>query len=143
MVDAFEVTIPAGAASGSATFTLSPVSDDVDEDDETLSLTGQVVESGTPVVDALPVTGATVTIVDDDSRGVEVSTTALTVEEGGQASYTIRLTSAPSQDATVEVVPPANADLMVSPTHYYFTRGDWSAPLDRGDNRADGRRPDR
>ena len=128
VVDAFEVTIPAGAASGSATFTLSPVSDDVDEDDETLSLTGQVVESGTPVVDALPVTGATVTIVDDDSRGVEVSTTALTVEEGGQASYTIRLTSAPSQDATVEVVPPANADLMVSPTHYYFTRDDWSAP---------------
>ena len=56
VVDAFEVTIPAGAASGSATFTLSPVSDDVDEDDETLSLTGQVVESGTPVVDALPVT---------------------------------------------------------------------------------------
>ena len=89
--------------SGSATFALSPVSDEVDEEDETLSLAGQVVEGGTPVPGALPVAGGSVTIADDDTRGVLVSDAALPVVEGESGSYTIRLTSAPTQPAAVEV----------------------------------------
>ena len=126
VVEAFEVTIAAGMVSGSATFALSPVSDEIDEVDETLSLAGQVVEGGTPVPDALPVSGGSVTIADNDTRGVLVSDAALPVEEGESGSYTIRLTSAPTQPATVEVEVPANTDLRVSPTHLYFTRADWS-----------------
>ena len=126
VVEAFEVTIAAGMVSGSATFALSPVSDEVDEEDETLSLAGQVVEGGTPVPDALPVAGGSVTIADHDTRGVLVSDAALPVEEGESGSYTIRLTSAPTQPAAVEVEVPANTDLRVSPTHLYFTRADWS-----------------
>ena len=126
VVEAFAVTIAAGMVSGSATFALSPVSDEVDEEDETLSLAGQVVEGGTPVPDALPVAGGSVTIADDDTRGVLVSDAALPVVEGESGSYTIRLTSAPTQPAAVEVEVPANADLRVSPTRLYFTRADWS-----------------
>ena len=126
VVEAFAVTIAAGMVSGSATFALSPVSDEVDEEDETLSLAGQVVEGGTPVPDALPVAGGSVTIADHDTRGVLVSDAALPVEEGESGSYTIRLTSAPTQPAAVEVEVPANADLRVSPPRLYFTRADWS-----------------
>ena len=129
-VDSFELTVTAGNASASGTFTLSPVDDDVDEDDETLSITGQVVADGTPVAGALPVTSAALSIRDDDTRGVVVTPTTLTVEEDGRASYTreytIVLTSAPSQDAFVDVVVPASADLSVSPTRYIFTSDDWS-----------------
>ena len=129
-VDSFELTITAGNASASGTFTLSPVDDDVDEGDETLSITGQVVAAGTPVAGALPVMSAALTIQDDDTRGVVVTPTTLTVEEDGRASYTreytIVLTSAPSQDAFVDVVVPASADLSVSPTRYIFTNDDWS-----------------
>ncbi len=126
-VASFEVTIAAGDTGGSGTFTLSPVNDDVDEDEEALSITGQVVANGAPVQGALPVNAATVTIVDDDTRGVVVSPTALTVDEkGGQGSYTVVMTSEPSQEATLEVNVPADADLKVSPTQLFFDRDNWS-----------------
>ena len=44
-----------------------------------------------------------VTVKDDEAAGVVVSHTSLSVEEGGTAEYTIRLTKAPSSDETVTV----------------------------------------
>ena len=126
-VPSFEVTVSGGDASGAATFTLSPVDDDVDEDDEILTITGQVVADGAPVADALPVGAATVVIKDNDTRGVTVSRTELTVDEdGGQGSYTVVLASSPSEDATLKVVVPANADLTVSPTRLDFSGDTWN-----------------
>ena len=64
----FTVTIAAEQTSGTGTFTLTPVSDDVDEDNETVSVGGTVT--------GLTVTAAEVTITDDDERGVTVSPTS-------------------------------------------------------------------
>ena len=126
-VEPFDMTIPPGETAAFHNFDLMPVDDDLDEEDETLSFSGQVVAHGAPVPDGLPVNSPEIlTIVDDDTRGVEVSDTALTVEEGARTSYTVRLTSAPTQDATLQVLVPANADLQVSPTHHFFTRDNWS-----------------
>ena len=125
-VAAFDVLIEVGSTRGSATITLSPVNDDVDEDDETLSFTGQVTVDGAPVNGGLPVTGTTVTIVDDDSRGVVVTPTALTMEEGDAQSYTVRLTSAPSLSSLITITVPANADLRVSPLGLFFHRDSWN-----------------
>ena len=58
VVPAFEITIPAGSGSGSAAFTLTPMDDDVVEEDETIELAG--------AADGLAVTGTTVTVADDD-----------------------------------------------------------------------------
>ena len=44
-----------------------------------------------------------VTVKDDEAHGVVVSRTALSVVEGGMASYTVRLTRAPSTDETVTI----------------------------------------
>ena len=93
------------------TITLSPVNDDVDEEDETLSITGQVALDGVPVNGALPVTGIIVTIEDDDSRGVVVNPTELTLVEGGEQSYTILLSSAPSENSTMKITALRTADL--------------------------------
>ena len=102
------------------------MNDDVAEDDETLSFTGQVTVGGVPVDGALPVNTATVTINDDDSRGVVVTPTSLTMEEGGEESYTIVLTSAPSETTYVAITVPANAHLRVSPSGFYFHSGNWN-----------------
>ena len=58
-VAAFTVTIAAGASSGSAPFTLTPINDTLAEGDETLSVAGTAANG-------LTVNGAHVTLVDDD-----------------------------------------------------------------------------
>ena len=74
-----EVTIPAGANSGSATFTLAPMPDALVEGDETIELSG--------AADELAVTGTAVTVADDDERpAVELSVDPARVDEGAAAT---------------------------------------------------------
>ena len=77
-VSNFTLTIAANQPSGNATFTLNPVNDSVDESDETISVSGTTSATG------LTVTGTEVTITDDDTRGVMVTPTTLSIQEGGQ-----------------------------------------------------------
>ena len=58
----FELTIEASAVSGTGTFTLAPVNDDVDEADETVTVSGAVADAAA----GLTVTGTQVTITDND-----------------------------------------------------------------------------
>ena len=75
----FTVRIPAGSTSVTETFTLTPVDDAVDEEDETVTVGGSVT--------GLTVIGTELTIGDDDTRGVEVSPTTVTVrKEGARAT---------------------------------------------------------
>ena len=89
-VSAFTLTIDANQPFGTAMFTLTPTDDDVDEVDETLTVEGSTAVAG------LNVTATTVTINDDDERGVQVSPTTLTVPEGADGTYTVVLTSEPT-----------------------------------------------
>ena len=66
-VPSFTITIAAGDRSGTATFTLTPIDDNVDESDETLSVTGTSV---------LPVTGTQVELADDEATSSSISLTA-------------------------------------------------------------------
>ena len=93
----FPLTLEAGATSGSASFTLRPVDDSIDEDDETISVAVtsksdlEIVWNGT----------SELVIADDDTRGVAVSPVSLTVDEGATATYTVRLTSEPTGKVSV------------------------------------------
>ena len=83
-VDGFAITIPANAASGTGTFTLTPEDDETVESDERLTVSG---------VSDLPVIPAAVTLADDD----EVSTRILlflTVDppRGSEGDGEIRVT---------------------------------------------------
>ncbi len=120
-VDDVTVTIAAGEASGTGTFTLAPVNDDVDEADETVTVSATTT-SGLTV---RPTAGLTVTITDDDTRGVSVSQTALTVREGGTGTYEVELDSQPTDAVTVTVT--ASGDATVDAQTLSFTAGDWSA----------------
>ena len=112
------LTISAGAISATKTFTLSPTADDLDEDDETLTIDGSVT--------GLSVTATTVTIEDDDTAGVTVSPTTLSVAEGESSSYTVVLTSKPSGAVTVTPSRTGSTDVTFSPSPLTFTTGNWS-----------------
>ena len=94
------LTIAAGQTTGTASFTLTPVDDAVDEADETLAV------SGVTAAPELPVTPATLTLGDDDERGVTVKPTLLRLRAGEHKSYTVRLSSQPTETATVRVIVP-------------------------------------
>ena len=105
-VQDFTLTIGAGQASGTARFTLTPVDDAIDEGDETVRVAG--------AAQGLEVTPATVTIEDDDARGIAVSTGALTVPEGASRTYTVALRSQPSGPVTVTPSVAGSPDVTVS-----------------------------
>ena len=60
--------------------------------------------------------------------GVTVSETALTVPEGGSASYTVVLETQPTADVTITVArsPGGDEDLTASPDTLTFTNSNWS-----------------
>ena len=78
-VPSFTITIAAEAASGTATFTLTPEDDAVDEADETLTLTGS---------SDLPVAPAQVSLTDDDETSTDIALTVdpAAVSEGSGAT---------------------------------------------------------
>ena len=84
-----------------ATFTFRSTEDHVDEDDEIVTL-----RLGSPLPEGLVAgepASSELTVVDDDERGVEISTAALEVDEGSSATYTVQLTSRPTATVTVVV----------------------------------------
>ena len=114
---ALTVTIRAGRRSGTGTFRLTPVNDDVDEDDETVTVSGST--------GSLPVTPAAVTIADDDDRGIRLSRQSVPVRENGEASYTVRLDSAPTGAVTMTLSVADNPDVTVFPATLGFTAATW------------------
>jgi hypothetical protein len=70
----------------------------------------------------------TLTITDDDTAGVSLSKSALTVSEIGSNSYTIALTSQPTATVTIDVSSSDTGEATVEPASLTFTAGDWDTP---------------
>ena len=126
-VESFDIVIPAGQTSGTTTLRFKPVNDDVDEEDETVTL------QGTEVVAAdsnefLPVSSASFTITDDDTRGITVSLANLFIGmmEGGTATYSLVLDSEPTDTVTVTVATSQDNLIRLTPETLTFTPSDWS-----------------
>ena len=128
-VEDFEVTIDALETSGTADFTLTPVDDDVDEPDETLTV------SGTTALDGVTVNPARVTIVDDDLPQVSIAATAATVAEGEDAQFTLTRVGDTAVALTVTIQAAAEPTDVVSsmsgtlPTQATFKEGDATVML--------------
>ena len=83
--------------------------------------------AGPGVYDGLTAPGLTATENDNDSPSVIVSETALSVPEGGSATYTVRLGTQPTDDVTITVASPTgDDDLTASPDTLTFTNSNWS-----------------
>ena len=103
--------------------TFSAASDNVDDDDESVKLTFGSLPDG---VSASGTTEATVNITDDDTAGVTVNPTSLTLDEGGTATYTVVLDTEPTGDVTVTIQDPTdNTDVIAGPASLAFTDQNW------------------
>ena len=126
----------------SKTLEVGAVDDDVDEGDETV-----VLGFGTlpPGLSAGSVGTLTVTLGDNDERGVVVRKQNVVVTEGGSEEYGVVLESEPEGAVTVTVGVPEGTDVSVSPSALTFTAADWqtaqtftvSAAEDDGDAQTD------
>ena len=65
-----------------------------------------------------------VTVIDDEVPGVRISTTTLTVPEGGPNTYTVRLNTQPGGDVVV-TVNGASGDVSFSGSPLTFTTSNW------------------
>ena len=116
------LTIPAGQQTGTVTFLVSPIDDQLDEDDETLNI------GGSTSLRSLNVQPVLITITDDDTAGVAITPNALTVDEGSSGSYRVALQTQPTETVTVTVTGHSGTDLTLDKTTLTFTTSNWGTP---------------
>ena len=122
-----ELLIQSGRAEGTGTLLLIPTDDLVDEDDEVVEVRGLVHVPG------LTVSPQQVVITDNDSAGVTITPTSLTVLESQSNSYSVKLNTQPTADVTVAISGHAGTALTLSGTTLVsdsltFTSENWSTP---------------
>ena len=119
-------TLNFAAGATTKTVTVAVQGDEVDEANETLTLTLSDAGGGAELGTAKTATG---TITDDDTRGLELSQTSVTVTEDTTATptaqYTVALGSQPTAVVTVAVSSGAVATATVSPATLSYTTTNW------------------
>jgi hypothetical protein len=135
-------TISFAADETSKTITLDVLGDQVDEADETIRVT---LSNGTaPETVGYSGNPASTTIQDDDTAGITVSPTSLTIAEpSGNGVFTVSLTSEPTDPVTVNLIPSDLSECTVSPAPAVLNSSNWQAGVDvtveaRDDQISDG-----
>ncbi len=117
------LTIAASTTTSTGTVTITAVNNDVDAPDKEITVSGSA--SGGRGV-AAPAS-KTLTITDDDTRGVTVSTDNLTVTEGSSANYTVKLDTEPTGDVIITVNVPSGSEVSIDGDETLrFTTSNWN-----------------
>ena len=109
----------------SATLDVAILADDLAEGSETFTIAITAVSTGHAIHGIS--NAATVTIIDDDSEGVTVTPTTLSVVEFGDGAYTVVLGAKPTANVTVTPTSGSTDNATVSGP-VTFTPGNWSTP---------------
>ena len=127
------LTIAAGRTASTGTVTVTAVDNDVDAPDKTVTVSATAT-GGNGVADPA---NRTLTITDDDERGVTVTPGTLTVDEAddpqtsgateNRDTYTVALDSEPTGTVTIAVKSEDNTVATVVPATLTFTTSDWAA----------------
>ena len=118
------VMFNAGETSNAITFTATQDSEDDDGESVLLAF-------GTILPDRVirgSVSTTTVSITDDDTAGVTVMPTALTIEEGATSTYTVVLDSEPVGQVTVTISGHTGTDVLLNTTTLTFSSESWDTP---------------
>ena len=114
--------IPAGWTTSVGLVTVTAVDNDIDAPDKTVQVIGNASNS----LGIANPSDLTLTITDDDTRGVTLSETDLEVNEGGDGRYTVVLDSEPTADVTVTPFRSSgDSDVTVSGA-LTFTASNWN-----------------
>ncbi len=117
------LTIAANATTSTGLVTIEAADNDVDAADKTVTVSGTAEnDQGIGAV-----TGATLTITDDDEKGLVFNPEETVLVAEGSGSYTAALTSMPTATVTVRISPPDDTDLTVSPSRLTFAPSEWRA----------------
>ena len=114
----------------SKTFDFAATQDEIDDDGEGVKLGFGTMPD--PRVSAGTPDEVTVNITDDDTADIVLSSTSLTVTEGGSSDYTVRLATEPTVDVTVTISGHAGTDMTLAGTRLngdalIFTPDNWSS----------------
>ena len=116
------LTIAAGRTSATAQIVVTPVNDAIDEGaGEALQLVAQT-NSGLE----LRPSSFELTIEDDDEKGIVISRTSLTVREGDDRTYTVKLNSQSAVTVSLAATGAGGQVLTIAPTQLSFTVNDWN-----------------
>ncbi len=99
-VDTVSLTFTSENYGTTQTVTVSAQQDNDAETDPDVTLTHSASGGG---YDSVSIDSVVVSVTEDDTKGVTASEAALTVAEGGSGTYTLALTTEPSDDVTVTV----------------------------------------
>ena len=134
-VNNFNVSIADQVRWGAGSFSLTLIDDLIDEASETLVVNGSAVLNGQggDVPLGLQVSSATITINDNDGKGVEILPSSLLVHEGGEETYTLRLRSEPTGPVVVNLSSTNTGVITVFPSSLTFEANNgngkiWSSP---------------
>ena len=102
------------------------VSADQDDDarDDTATLSHSVASTDTDY-NGISVSQVAVTATDDETAGVSITPTKLTIAEGGSDAYQVVLTSQPAHDVTVTITHSGDGDISINDQELTFTDSDW------------------
>jgi hypothetical protein len=130
------------------TVTLTGVDDPVRDGDRQVLITLTDTESDDAAYDALPVDEVNVVNRDDDTPGFRLTPSSglVTTEGGGQATFTVALTTRPSSSVSVGLVSSDTDEARLSAAQLTFTPDNWNAPqtvtlTGQNDDLADGPQP--
>ena len=104
------------------TVTVTAAQDD-DAADDTQTVSHAVDADSAAEYVGATLDGLPVTVDDDESLGITLSPTTLTVAEGSTADYTVQLSVQPTADVTINIT--GGGDVSVSPTSLTFTTTTW------------------
>jgi hypothetical protein len=112
------------------TVTVTGVDDAVADGNQAYNVTTGAATSADVHYSGLDAADVGVTNTDDDGVGVTLTPGAglVTTEAGGTATFTARLTSKPSADASFTLTSSRPAEGTVSPASLTFTSADWNVP---------------
>ena len=134
------MTIPAGT--NSATITIPIVADDLLEPNETLQVTLMIPTTAKGAFADPPVTGSATTDIipqAQDAVTASLATTAVTVTEGGKASFPVELSGKVASDLTFTytiTVPNSDPDHIFVDTNDYTTANPAQVEIKAGETRA-------
>ena len=135
------VTVTVAGASGDVTVTGSPLTfttenygtaqtvtvnagEDNDTTNDSATLTHGATSSDTTYGASLSIQDVSVTVTDNDTPGVTVEPTTLSVNEGGSGAYTVKLNTAPTHNVTV-TVGGASGEVSVTGSPLTFTTSNY------------------
>ncbi len=120
------LTIPANMRESTETVTLTAEDNAVDEGARRLRVKGTPSDNSR----VAGVSWATLTITDDDTRGVTVTPATLSIPEDEGETYTVKLDSQPTENVTVTpAIDQTDAAVeRVRPEQVVFTKSNWNTP---------------